>query len=82
MEHMIEHETNPLEEKHLLSEISILRKLRDQISSNVYSDNEDNSPFGQMVLMEMQLQVCASMLFLCSIFGNEQAVCRLRNSSH
>lgn len=72
MEHMIEHETNPLkEEKQLLREINTLRKLRDQISSNVCPADEVNQAFGQIEPMEMQLKVCVSLLFL-----NEQAVCR------
>ncbi|KAK1362195.1 hypothetical protein POM88_046669 [Heracleum sosnowskyi] len=55
MEYMIEHETNPLEEeKQLLREINIFRKLRDQISSNVYFENEDNSAFSQIEHMERQ----------------------------
>ncbi|WOG97681.1 hypothetical protein DCAR_0417022 [Daucus carota subsp. sativus] len=57
MEHMIEHETNPLkEEKQLLREINTLRKLRDQISSNVCPADEVNQAFGQIEPMEMQLK--------------------------
>lgn len=70
MEGMIKHETNPLnEEKQLLSEISTLSKLRDQISSNVYSENEENTPFDQIVHMEMQLKVCVSMFSFVLFLG-------------
>lgn len=78
MENMIEHETNPLnEEKQLLREINTLRKLRDQISSNVCPAEEVSLAVSQIEPMEMQLKVCVSLLFLCSAFRNKQAVCRL-----
>ncbi|KAL8135858.1 hypothetical protein AgCh_010461 [Apium graveolens] len=57
MEYMIELKTNPLkEENQLLHEISTLRKLQDQISSNVCFENEDNSHLSLIVPMEMQLK--------------------------
>ncbi|KAK1397327.1 putative microtubule-associated protein futsch [Heracleum sosnowskyi] len=57
MEHMIEHETHPLkEEKQLLREINVMKKLRGQISSNVCSAEEVTQALSQLEPTEMQLK--------------------------
>lgn len=86
MEHMIEHETHPLkEEKQLLHEITVLKKLRGQISANVCSPEEVTQALSQLESTEMQLKVRISQLSLycvCSIFTKNIEYLDDTSSSH
>lgn len=59
MEHMIQHETLPLkEEKHLIRQINQLKHLRDQLSSNMGSQDEVQQALDQREQNEEKLKVC------------------------
>lgn len=58
MEHMIQHETLPLkEEKQLIREIKQLKQLREQLSSNMGSQDEIKQAIEQRGEVEERLKV-------------------------
>uniref|UniRef100_A0A5B6YGL3 Putative microtubule-associated protein futsch isoform X1 n=1 Tax=Davidia involucrata TaxID=16924 RepID=A0A5B6YGL3_DAVIN len=58
MEHMIQHETLPLkEEKHFIREIKQLKQLREQISSNMGSQDEVKQALDQRDQIEERLKI-------------------------
>lgn len=58
MEHMIQHETLPLkEEKQLIREIKQLKQLREQLSSNMGSQDEIKQAIEQRGQVEERLKV-------------------------
>lgn len=83
MEHMIEHETHPLkEEKQLLREINVLKKLRGQISENVCSAEEVCQALSHLEPTEMQLKVrYLSVVPLLSLFYTHKNREYIDNSS-
>lgn len=66
MEHMIEHETLPLkEEKLLIREIKQLKKLRDELSFNMGTQDEVQQALDQRDHIEGRLKVCVAVSCLC-----------------